>query len=114
MRLREIADWHADVQAFLGHDVWFDPCPYEFQTIRDNVALLTPELSARSTIWSGRAGMRFSEKKLAATLVGRCGSFVVETDVHYPTDVNPLRDSALRLIRQAQAAILGRHGRRTV
>ena len=29
-RLREIADRHANVQAFLGHDVWFDPCCYYF------------------------------------------------------------------------------------
>ena len=38
-RLREIVNRHADVQAFLGHDAWFDPCRYELQTIRDNVSL---------------------------------------------------------------------------
>ena len=43
-------------------------------------------------------------KKLGAPLAGRCDSFVVETDVHYPTDVNLLRDSALRLLREASRA----------
>ena len=42
--LREIVNRHADVQAFLGHDVWFDPCRYELQTIRGNVSLPAPEL----------------------------------------------------------------------
>ena len=43
-RLTELVNRHADVQAFLGHDVWFDPCRYERQNIMDNVGLLTPEL----------------------------------------------------------------------
>ena len=60
------------------------------------------------------SGHEILEKKLDATLVGRCDSFVVETDVHYPTDVNLLRDSALRLIREALRACgaFGVDGRR--
>ena len=42
--LREIVNRHADVQVFLAHDVWFDPCLYERWNIKDNVELLTPEL----------------------------------------------------------------------
>ena len=42
-----------------------------------------------------------SREKLDAALVGRCDSFVVETDVHYPTDVSLLRDSVRGLIREA-------------
>ena len=103
-RLREIVNRHADVQAFLGHDVWFDPCRYELQTIRDNVSLLTPELLGKVSDLVAAAGHEILGKKLGATLVGRCDSFVVETDVHYPTDVNLLRDSALRLIREASRA----------
>ncbi len=100
-RLREIVNRHADVQAFLGHDVWFDPCRYELQNIRDNVALLTPELLGKVSDLVVGTGHKVAGKKLGAALVGRCDSFVVETDVHYPTDVNLLRDSALRLVREA-------------
>ena len=39
------------------------------------------------------------EKSLAPPLAGRCDSFVVETDVHYPTDVSLLWDALRCLIR---------------
>ena len=69
-RLREIMNRHADVQAFRGHDVRFDPCRYELRTIRDNVALLTPGLLGKAAgtlealkraacpelLWSGSSG----------------------------------------------------------
>ena len=103
-RLREIADRHADVQAFPGHDIWFDPCRYELRNIRDNVALPAPELLGKVSDLVVGTGHKVAGKKLGAALVGRCGSFVVETDVHYPTDVNLLRDSALRLVREALRA----------
>ena len=104
-RLREIVNRHADVQAFLGHDVWFDPCRYELQNIRDNVALLTPELLGKVNDLVAASGQEIlGKKKPGAMSVGRCDSFVVETDVHYPTDVNLLRDSALRLVREASRA----------
>ena len=103
-RLREIVNRHADVQAFPGHDVWFDPCRYELRNIRDNVALPAPELLGKAGDLVVGTGHKVTGKKLGAALVGRCGSFVVETDVHYPTDVNLLRDSALRLIREASRA----------
>ena len=103
-RLREIAARHADVQAFLGHDVWFNPCRYELRTIRDNVSLPAPELLGKAGDLVVGTGHKVAGKKPGAALVGRCGSFVVETDVHYPTDVNLLRDSALRLVREASRA----------
>ena len=103
-RLREIVNRHADVQAFLGHDAWFDPCRYELQTIRDNVSLVTPELLGKVSDLVVATGHRIAGKKPGAALVGRCDSFVVETDVHYPTDVSLLRDSALCLIREASRA----------
>ena len=103
-RLREIADRHADVQTFPGHDVWFDPCRYELRTIRDNVSLPVPELLGKAGDLVVGTGHKVAGKKPGAALVGRCGSFVVETDVHYPTDVNLLRDSALRLVREASRA----------
>ena len=43
-RLQELVNEHGKIQAFLGHDVWFEPCFYELQNIRDNVEHLTPEL----------------------------------------------------------------------
>ena len=45
--LQELVNNFSNVQAFLGHDAWFDPGHYELRTIRENVGLLTPELLRR-------------------------------------------------------------------
>ena len=68
------------------------------------MALPAPELLGKAGDLVAGTGHKVAGKKPGAALVGRCGSFVVETDVHYPTDVNLLRDSALRLIREASRA----------
>ena len=76
-RLREIADRHADVQSFPGHDVWFDPCRYKLRTIRDNVALPAPELLRKVNDLVAAAGQEILGLEPGAALVGRCDSFVV-------------------------------------
>ena len=44
------------------------------------------------------------KKKPGEPLRGRCDSFVVETDVHYPTDVNLLWDAVRCLVRETGRA----------
>ena len=48
--------------------------------------------------------MRWLEKSLAHPCAGGCDSFVVETDVHYPTDVSLLWDAMRCMIRKTGRA----------
>ena len=64
----------------------------EYQTVVDNVSLLTPELLIRSRLVV-ESGHKVAKKKPGEPLRGRCDSFVVETDVPYPTDVSLLWDA---------------------
>ena len=43
-RLHNLANHHDTVRAFLGHSDFGDKTYYEYQTVLDNVSLLTPEL----------------------------------------------------------------------
>lgn len=43
-RLHDLANHHATLRAFLGHGEFGDTTYYEYQTVVDNVRLLTPEL----------------------------------------------------------------------
>ena len=89
-RLHNLANHHETVRAILGHSDFADKTHYELQTIVDNVSLMRPELLAevgRLVVESGHAVAR---KKPGGRLRGRCDSFVVETDVHYPTDLGLL------------------------
>ena len=99
-RLHELVNQHRTVREFLGHGAFSQGDTYELQTIIDNVHLLTPELLSeigRLVVESGHAVAR---KKPGEPLRGRCDSFVVEIDVHDPTDVNLLWDAMRCLLRE--------------
>ena len=105
-RVHELVNQHRTVREFLGHGAFSQDDTYELQTIIDNVYLLTPELLSeigRLVVESGHAVAR---KKPGEPLRGRCDSFVVETDVHYPTDVNLLWD-AIRAIPLSGKGVTG-------
>ncbi len=107
-RLQDLANHHAKVRAFLGHSDFGDEARYECQTIQDNVSLLTPELLSAVGRLVVESGHKIAKKKPGEPLRGRCDSFVVETDVHYPTDVNLLWDAMRCLLRETGRAA-GRH-----
>ncbi len=105
-RLQDLVNAHAKIRQMLGHSN-LDESEYEIQNIRDNVELMTPELLREVGRLIARADAKLSRKKSGAALVGRCGSFVVETDVHHPTDFNLLRDSIRCLLRETARACGG-------
>ena len=102
-RLQDLVNAHAKIRQMLGHGS-FDESEYELQTIRDNVELMTPELLREVGQLVARTDAKLSGKKRGAALVGRCDSFVVETNVHHPTDFSLLLDSVRCLIRETARA----------
>ena len=87
-RLHELANQHMTLRQFLGHaDIW-DKHRYNYQTLVDNVSLLSPARLVGINHLIVESGHAVAGKKPGAPLRGRCDSFVVETDVHYPTDVS--------------------------
>jgi len=109
-RLGELVNHHDTVRQMLGHSDYFDKTQYNLQTIKDNVRLLTPELLEAINELIVKAGHELlSKKKRNAPLRGRCDSFVLETHVHYPTDINLLYD-AIRKVIQLNARWCEHHG----
>ena len=76
------------IRQFLGHADTGDKRRYHYQTLIDNVNLLTPKLLGKINHLIVESGHTVMGKKPGEPLRGRCDSFVVETNVHYPTDVN--------------------------
>ena len=103
-RLHELTNHHDTIRAFLGHSDFGDKTHYEYQTVVDNVSLLTPELLSAVGRLVVESGHKVAKKKPGEPLRGRCDSFVVETDVHYPTDVNLLWDAVRCLVRETARA----------
>ena len=98
-RLQEHANQHQTLRQMLGHvDTWHDKHVYEVQTLKDNLRLFTQELLDRINAAVVRAGHALLKKSLADGLKGRCDSFVVETNVHFPTDINLLYDAVRKTL----------------
>ena len=87
-RLQELANQHSTLRQMLGHSDWIDTETYALQTLIDNVSKLTPAILSEINQVVVEAGHELLKKKPNEILKGRCDSFVVETDVHYPTDAN--------------------------
>jgi len=100
-RIHELANEHKTLRQMLGHSGWADgeEDRYGLQTIKDNLRLFTPAILDRINQEVVSAGHTLVKKSPEAALHVRADSFVVETDVHYPTDLNLLWDALRTLIR---------------
>jgi hypothetical protein len=97
-KLMEIANNHKTLRLMLGHSSLNDECRYPLQTLKDNLSLFTPEVFDRINQIVLQHGHQLVGKKKDEGLRASCDSFVVETDVHYPTDINLLFDAMRKVI----------------
>ena len=98
-RIHELASQHRTIRQMLGHGIMDDLKEYHLQTIKDNLQLFTKELLDRINQEVVRSGHILLKKK-ALDLNGRCDSFVVKTDAHFPTDINLLFDATRKTIEE--------------
>ena len=97
-RIQELANEHKTIRHMLGHSDWMEEKRYELQTIKDNISLFTPDILDRINQEVVNAGHQLLKKNDQEKLKARCDSFVVETDVHFPTDINLLWDALRKTI----------------
>jgi IS5 family transposase len=97
-RVCELANQHATIRQMLGHSGWAQAGDYSLQTLKDNLRLFTPEILARINQVVVGAGHQLVKADPKEALAVRCDSFVVETDVHYPTDIHLLFDAMRKAI----------------
>ena len=102
-RLHELAKQHKTLRNIFSHTAC-DKKRYHYQTLVNNVSLLTPELLGKVNLLIVKSGHTVVGKKPGEPLRGRCDSFVVETNVRYPTDVSLLLDAILCMLRYAGRA----------
>ena len=100
-RLHDTVNQHMTLRQFLDHTD-SDKKRYHYQTLVDNVCLLTPELLGKVNRLIVESGHTVVGKKPGEPLRGRCDSFVVETNVRHPTDVSLLWDAMRCMHRHAE------------
>jgi transposase, IS5 family len=98
-KLQEIANNHVTLRGILGHGLLDMDARYPRQTLCDNIRWFTPEILDKINKVVVEAGHRVLGMAPDAPLTARCDSFVVETDVHFPTDINLLWDAARKVLK---------------
>jgi len=97
-RIGELANEHRTVRQMLGQADWCEQSLWNVQTIKDNLRLFTPEILERINQVVVGAGHALVKESSEEGLAVRCDTFVVETDVHFPTDINLLYDAVRKAI----------------
>jgi hypothetical protein len=99
-KLHDIANNHKSLREMLGFGLMDEKKLFNRQTIVDNVSLFTPETLDRINQIVVGAGLSLlsGKKNEKFEIEGRCDSFVLETDVHFPTDINLLFDAIRKVV----------------
>lgn len=99
--LHDLADNHHKMRHLMGIEkgFGFERVEFEYQNIYDNVSMLSDELVAEinKVILDFGHGLVFKKKEKTALRL-KSDSFVVESNVHFPTDYNLLWDSARKCL----------------
>jgi IS5 family transposase len=101
-RLEDMANYHQLIRQIMGvHNSAFDEddrIQFGYQTILDNVSLLDESLLAEVNQLVMEAGHSLLKKKEEEPLSLKTDSYVLETNVHFPTDLNLLWDSSRKCL----------------
>ena len=103
-RMEHIANYDTLVRQMLGLPAtpWDDEAKmFGHQTLRDNVALLDDELLQQINARIAAAGREVFAKKGGAPLAAlevKVDTYVLEADVHFPTDLNLLWDAGRKCV----------------
>ena len=106
-RLGELANHHDTLREMLQHEP-HDKYEYTERTLENNIDLLPVAVLNQISDLEVQEGLAIANKDPGDGYVARVDSFVVETNVHHPTDVKLLWD-ATRLMLSKGGKLANRH-----
>lgn len=94
-KLQDLAEQHRALRQVMGIGDWDQQTTFDWRRIRDNLAKIRPETIERIHQLVVAAGHELVPE--AAETV-RADSFVVETNIHYPTESSLIRDGVRKIL----------------
>ncbi|MCU0962993.1 MAG: hypothetical protein MUF48_23105, partial [Pirellulaceae bacterium] len=91
----DLSENHRALRDMLGVGEWSEEFSYTWRRIRDNLCLLKPETLARISQVIVQEGHQLQPE---AATSARADSFVMETNIHYPTDSGLIWDGIRKVI----------------
>jgi len=94
-RLQDLAENHRKLRHIMGIGDWDEQRSFSWRRIRDNICLLKPETIAAISDLVVAEGHRLNPE---GATQARADSFVVETNIHFPTESSLLYDGLRKII----------------
>ena len=105
-KLQDLAEQHRTLRLMMGIGEWQHEEDFDWRRIRDNLCLLQPATLEKINHLLVAAGHQLAPKAIEAV---RGDTFVVETNIHYPTESSLIYDG-LRKVATLAAALAVKHG----
>ena len=96
-KLIDISNNHKTIRLMLGIGE-YDDFTFNIDTLKQNISLFTYEVLGAINEIVVKHAQSEVEKKKETPITAHCDSFVVKTNVHYPTDINLLYDAMRKTI----------------
>lgn len=104
-KLQDLAEQHRNLRYMMGIGDWQEET-FDWRRIRDNLCLLQPKTLAKINDVIVGLGHQLVPDAIAAV---RCDTFVVEANVHYPTESSLIGDGVRKVVTRA-AQLAAEHG----
>lgn len=105
-KLQDLAEQHRTLRLMMGIGDWEEKADFDWRRIRDNVCLVRPETLVKLNQLVVAAGHELVPEAIEAV---RGDSFVVETNIHYPTESSLIGDGLRKVVTLA-AELAEEHG----
>jgi IS5 family transposase len=94
-KLQDLAENHRSLRQIMGIGDWQEEVDFDWRRIEDNVLKLRPETLKKINDLVVKAGHALEPKAIAAV---RGDTFVVETNIHYPTESTLIGDGLRKIL----------------
>ena len=94
-KLQDLAENHRSLRQIMGIGDWQEEVDFDWRRIEDNLLKLRPETVKKISDLVVKAGHALEPKAIAAV---RGDTFVVETNIHYPTESALIGDGLRRIL----------------
>jgi len=108
-KLQDLAENHRSLRHIMGIGDWQDKVDFDWRRIEDNVIKLQPDTLKKINELIAKAGHQLQPKAIEAV---RGDTFLVETNIHYPTESTVIGDGLRKIVRRSAelAATIGLDG----
>ena len=103
-QIHDLSENHIKLRAIMGLGSWDEHTEFKWRTIRDNVCRLSPQTIDESSLLFVAEGHEIDPNAIKTL---RADSFVMETNIHYPTESSLIRDGLRKILQICSELAVG-------